>query len=402
MRNERYWQVLCAIALGGLILRLVSLCPYAFFCDVPLQLKCLTADTFYLYFPGYVPLQWLIVGLARCGLPIFTAMWGISLSCGMGSLLYVALAARKAAGEEYSWLAAAVMAFGILPVYFSVSGASYPTDMLCVSGMLFHGWEFLQSKKARSYYLALAWLCFGILMRPLSAGVCCAGMAVLAWHGRDWRAWFVTALAIMLTAGLYLAISIPAYGSLSAMLHASSALSTELERQTWQSKLTNLARFGIYPIYAFHVWLVFVAWVVLKNWRFRKRPLLLFLAAVAGPYLLLLLRYIPHAGYYCLLVPALVVLPACFLPPIPAGRLGGFRAVAATFVVVAACQWFLLRPVATTSLLRGAANAYVLQYTRSGIKHGMFTTLAQIMKANKLDMKLIPPARLDAPETPPG
>src|SRR5580658_5998146 len=105
----------------------------------------------------------------------------------MGSIFYVAAAARKAAGEEFSLLAAAVMAFGILPVYFSVVGATYATDMLCVSGLLFHGWEFLRQSKPGSYYLALAWVCFGILMRPLSAGFCCAGLVVLLWHGRDWR-----------------------------------------------------------------------------------------------------------------------------------------------------------------------------------------------------------------------
>jgi hypothetical protein len=384
------------MAAAGLIIRLMSLCPSGFFCDVPSQLKAMQANSFFLYFPGYIPLQLLFRRLAQCGVDQFAAMWLISLACGMGSLFYVALAARKAAGEEFSLLAAAVMAFCILPVYFSVAGASYPTDMLCVSGMLFHGWEFLQSRRARSYYFALGWLCFGIMMRPLSAGTCCAGLAVLLWYGRDWRALLVTVLAVPLTVAVYLAISVPYYGSLAAMLHSSSSLSAEMAAQGWRNKITNLARVGIYPIYGFQIWLVFMAWVALRNWQFRKRLPLVFLAAVVGPFFILLLRYIPHAGYYCLLVPALVLLPACFLPPLPAGGLRLLSGVGAVFVAIAVCQWLLIRPVPTTSMATGAANAYILQYSRSGIKQGMFETLASIMFKNNLNTNLIPAQRVNS------
>ncbi len=397
MSKQKYWGGLWAIALGGLLIRLISLPPFGFFCDVPGQLKAIHSNAFHIQFPGYVPFQLLVWGMARTGLTLFEAMWLISLACGMGSMFYVALAARRAVGEEFSLLAGAVMAFGILPVYFSMTGASYPTDMICVAGLLFHGWEFLQTRKAGSYYLALAWVCFGIMMRPLSGVFCCAGLAVLLWYGRGWRAWVVTAAALALTVAVYAAISLPYYDSLAAML-PSSGNTTELHELSsqlnWKSKVSSFTRVVVYPVYGFHVWLVFVAWVALRNWQFRKRPQLLFLAAFAVPYFLLLLCWISHAGYYCMLIPALVLLPACFLPPLPTGGLRLFTKIAAAFVVIALCQWLLIRPVPTTNLATGAANAYVLQYSRSGITQGMFETLAHIMLKNNLDTNLIPSQRV--------
>jgi hypothetical protein len=394
MSNKKYWIGFWAIVAGGLILRLMSLCPFGFFGDVPLQLTAIQTNTVKLNFPGYMPIQLLFSGMSRLGLTPFDAMWLVTLACGMGSIIYVALAGRKAAGEEFSLLAATVMAFGILPVYFSVVGATYATDMLSVSGLLFHGWEFIQRRKAGSYYFALGWVCFGIMARPLSAGFCCAGLAVLLWHGRDWRAWLVTAVALALTLAAYAAISLPYYGSWAAMMESRASAMRELEGQNLKSVLTNLTRAGVYPIYGFQVWLVFMAWLALKNWQFQKRRPLLFLAAFAGPYFLFLLRYIPQAGYYGLLIPVLVLLPACFLPPVPPDGVRLFAGVAAAFVAVAACQWLLVRPVPTTSLSAGAANAYVLQYSRSGIKQGMFETLSSIMYKHNLDTNLIQPKRM--------
>jgi hypothetical protein len=97
-----------------------------------------------------------------------------------------------------------------------------------------------------------------------------------------------------------------------------------------------------------------------------------------------------------LLIPALVLLPACFLPPVPSGSVRLFSKVGAVFVAIAACQWLLIRPVPTTNLATGAANAYVLQYSRSGIKQGMFETLASIMFKNNLSTNLISPERVNA------
>jgi len=396
MSKKAYWSGFWGIIVAGFITRLISLCPYGFFCDVPQQLRAMQANTFFLFFPGYVPLQLVFWGLTQCGLGHFQSMWLISLACGMGSMFYVALAARKAVGEEFSLLAAAVMAFGILPVYFSVAGASYMTDMLCVSGMLFHGWDFLQTRKARSFYLTLAWLCFGIMMRPLSASFCAAGLAVLLWYGRDLRAVFVSVLALALTVAAYTAISVHYYGSLAALLNSSSSHSNQLASWDWKSMVSNLARVGIYPIYGFHIWLIFIVWVARKNWAFKKSRQLLYLTALAGPYFIVLARYIPHAGFYCLLIPALVLLPACFLPPVPSGSVRLFSRVGALFVTIAACQWLLIRPVPTTNLATGAANAYVLQYSRSGIKEGMFETLASIMFKNNLNTNLISPERVNA------
>jgi hypothetical protein len=253
-------------------------------------------------------------------------------------------------------------------------------------------WIDFPGKQEDARYLAVAWVCFGIMMRPLSSGFCCFGLAYLLWQSRDWRAWVITGIAVALTLGLYAAISLPYYGSLAAMYRSTSALS--VGDGGWTGRLTNLARVGIYPIYGFHVWLVFILWAALAHWRSRKRPQLLFLASFAVPYFMLLVHYIPQAGYYCLLIPALVMLPACFPPPAPGGGLRLFTGISALFAAIALCQWLLVRPQPTTSLATGAANAYILDYSRSGIKQGKFETLASIMMKNNLDTNMIPPSRV--------
>jgi len=106
-------------------------------------------NTVELNFPGYMPIQLLFSVLARCGLTPFGAMWLVSLTFGMGSVIYVALAARREAGPAFSLMAAVVMSFGILPLYFSVVGATYAADMLCASAMVFHGSIFLENRKTR-------------------------------------------------------------------------------------------------------------------------------------------------------------------------------------------------------------------------------------------------------------
>jgi hypothetical protein len=142
------------------------------------------------------------------------------------------------------------------------------------------------------------------------------------------------------------------------------------------------------------VWLVFTVWVALRHWRFQKRRPLLFLVTLAAPYFVLLMRYIPNAGYYCLLIPVLVLLPACFIPPVPSGGLRVFTRLAVAFVAVAVCQWLLIRPVPTTSLATGSANAYAFHYSRSGVKQGRFETLASIMVKNNVETNLVPPNRV--------
>ena len=393
--GKNYWAGLGIIFLAGLGLRLLAVPPFGFFCDVPSQIAAIESKRFFVQFPGYVPFHLLVATLAGTGLSTFGAMWLFSLVCAEASFFYVVLAARKAAGEGFSLLAGLVMACGVFPVYFSMVGASYTTDMLCVSGMLFHGWEFLRSRRPAHYYLVVAWLCFGFLMRPLSAVWTIFGLAFLFSTRPSWRTFFLSALLLGTAAAFFLALSVPCYGSFSAWLKSAAGPASALAGVEWRSRLTNLVRAIGYPVYGFHLWLGFTAWAAMKHWRTRNRPEFLYLVLVVGPYCLLLQRYIAHAGYYCLVIPALVLLPACFFQPVPMFRGRKLACLGATFLTVSLCQWYVLRPVASTSVAACVADAYFLQYSHAGLKAGMFEILSSIMHKNNVRTQRIPKGSLD-------
>jgi hypothetical protein len=70
----------------------------------------------------------------------------------------------------------------------------------------------------------------------------------------------------------------------------------------------------------------------------------IYLALLAGPYWLVLVRYIPHAGYYCLLLPAIVLLPGCFCSRRKSLFARHAFGVGGSFLIISVCQWFLLSP----------------------------------------------------------
>jgi hypothetical protein len=385
MSGRKYLIWFWAMLALGFVLRAFSLPSVGFFCDVPNQITAIESKSFLIQFPGYAPFHLVIAGLAKIGISTFHAMALFSFLCGMVSLVYVMFAAREAAGEELSLLVGLVMAFGIMPLYFSVVGTSYTTDLLFVSGMLYHGLRYIRQREAKHYFLTVAWIGFGIVMRPVSAAWALPALGCLLYLKPEKRLILGTVLGLFLTAAIFLGISLSFYGSFSAMLEASRCLSAELAK-THSSKhaLANLVRVFAYPAYGFHLWLLFGGFVLLRYWRQCKRPEYIFLLAVVGPYWLLLLRYIPHAGYYCLVTPALALFPIILLPKAPAFRMRFAPALAVGFLAVSLCQWFLVKQIPTTNIMTGTLNAYVLQYSRAGVRSATCETLTSILRKNGL------------------
>lgn len=390
--SRSYWISFLAISAAALGIRLASLPKVGFYCDVPEELSVIASGIYRIQFPGYVPFHLLIAKLARLGIPTFDVMWLLSLVFGMISLFYVMLAARRVAGDKVSLAIGLVTGLGILPVYFSVVGASYATDMVCAAGMLFHGWEFIRSRQPAQYYCVLLWFVFGILMRAASMAMCLPGIVCLL--AMDWKASraAVTALVLAATGALFFGLSWPYYGSLQAFETASRATSEAIKYTGVQGVLTNFFRFVAYPVYGFQLWLVLT---VMMAWRGRgrwRKSELLYLVCVGGVYMAFLLRYIPHAGYYCLLAPAFILLPVCFAA---AETDSGARFLrwACAFSVIALAQWFALRPITPKGLPTAIADAYFLQYSRAGIKDAMSETLSSISLRYQIDTNRIPEVR---------
>jgi hypothetical protein len=397
MKNRTYWIGFVGIMAAGLAVRLASLPPIGFYDDVPLALRALELKDNAWGFPGYAPYNLLVGHLAGPHVSYFQVMVILSLIMAMSSVVYVMLAARAAGGDLISWGAGATLSLGVFPLYYSLVGTTYVSDTLCVSAMLYHGWEFFRSRRPAQYYWTLAWYCFGVIVRPVSAGCTFLGLAVLLFFWKSRAAIFATLVAVMLTCAIYVGISAstPFFGSVAGFIRGAVLYKTTLH-QTFDRRhiLTNLFRFFCSPVYGEQIWLVFGLVVAVKYWQNRRKWEFLLLVSLAVPYLLVISRYIAHAGYYCLLLPIFALLPLCFLSR--EGRAAGrlVAGVSAAFVLVALGQWFVIRPIDVTNVPAAVVDSYFFQYCRDGVRTARADTLSELLFRNGIGLDSVPPERL--------
>jgi len=151
----------------------------------------------------------------------------------------------------------------------------------------------------------------------------------------------------------------------------------ELDRTSILQHATNIFRFFAYPLWGLHFFLVFAITRLIQTRKETDRSFLAYCVLLAAPYTILLLRYIPHAGYYPMLLPVITAIP--MLQAQKASRLTLHKAFAvAALAVIFLLQWFCASPVETVDGKTLIANTYFLQYTRAGIKQGMFETLSTL------------------------
>lgn len=360
----------------ALVVRVICLPVKAYFCDVPLNQMAVETGKMLIQFPGYVPYHLLIQFIATMTGSVFGSLMLISLTCGVLSMLLCVSVAGDRAGFHGALLVSIVMGFSLIPVFFSCVGASYATDMLAAAGMVYHGNRFIKRKRFPDYYLVLGWFIFGCLMRPLS--FVCAGMVIVYLLFKQFSVVRAVLTSFLLLGGvcLFMVMSIPFFGSFHSLISAGQTVSTQLQAFSKIQILTNLFRVAIYPLWGLHIFLV-MAVVIL--WRSRKEldfEFGLFLLLLGGPYFCLLVRYIPHAGYYCLIFPVLISLPwvAKNTKIINSHPI----VISLTLTVIFLCQIFVVRPVHTLGPVSLVSNVCMFQYSYMGIKTGMFETLSSM------------------------
>lgn len=390
--NHKEWGFIAAIFIAALILRLISMPSSGFFCDVPAQIKAIESNNLIIQFPGYAPYHFLIAGLASLTASTWQAMLFFSMLCGMLSILYLFLAAKKLAGSTAAVLSGGVMAFAVLPVYFSVAGTSYATEMLFMAGIIYHGISYSGGKKQGWHFgLLLFWLFFGIMMRPPSAVLAIPAVNMLLIRNRDYNRAVLLSFVVLFAALAYFSISSPFYTSFQEFIDSAGKVFNLVSRSSFTGFLTNTFRLIMYPVYSFHIWLLFCLAAFFSNREKRTNQYFLFIILLAAPYLLVLVKYIPHAGYYCPILPVIALFPWTLTKSLAKPVPGNVKLLSLLFVLISLFQFLWLEPVRTKGLGSGIANAYFLQYSRSGLKQGYFETLSTAMfKAGEEYHRLIP------------
>ncbi len=395
MNKKAFWTCAISIVVLAALARWISLPTEGFFCDVPIQIQVVHTGDMVIQFPGYAPFHYCALAITKVtGCSVLNALVAISFACGMGLVILIMQTARELAGDKAALISGLISAVGVFPVYFSVVGSSYPTDMLAIAGMLYHGVRFLRNGGCGHFYGAIVWFCFGCLMRPLSMAFAVFGIAWLLWKRPRWDLGLVAVIAIAATAALYVGISLPHYHSLYEFLHGYVAVQNSVTEGNLKSAVTNLFRVGAYPMYFLNVWLVFAIIVGARAWRALNWTVILYVLGLTGAYFLFLVKYIPHAGYYCFLFPALVVLPWLFAHGENHELEWISIWVGTACAVIGIAQLLLARPIAVRGMASAAADAYFLQYSRAGIKASSFDTLSTILYHNKLFIDEIPKDRV--------
>jgi hypothetical protein len=111
--------------------------------------------------------------------------------------------------------------------------------------------------------------------------------------------------------------------------------------------------------------------------------LMYFFCLLSFPYICILLRYIPHAGYICMVSPLFACCPLLierqFL------RTARVVSLSVIFGIISFVQFFVARPIPFSDLRSLVLNTYVLTYTYQGIQMGLFDNLTSFASRNHLD-----------------
>lgn len=365
---------------------MISLPERPFFCDVPANVAAVETGAMTIQFPGYVPYHLVIKALASILGGVFPGVIVFSLLCGLGALVYSVLFAYDRAGFSGALLASVLMGFSPIALYFSCVGASYTTDLLAMSALIYHGNRVLVKKSDRDYKYAVLWFVFGSLMRSLSFPF--VGLAVLYLLSkcptRKHVVFTVVAFALCVVA--YSAVTLFYFGGLNQIINqVGSAKQGAFHSVTPGWMVRNEVRNILYAVWALNL---FLPAVLAFLWFARKqlhRSLSIFFLLLILPYFCMLVWYIPHAGYICLLLPVFMGVP--WLGEAAFWR--GSRAVslAAIFGITSFLQFFVARPIPFTGTVSLVLNAYVLTYTHQGIKEGMFDNLRDWASRTGIDAK---------------
>jgi hypothetical protein len=369
-------SLLSAIFIVAVLARALSLPTVPFFCDVPTSVAAVNTGKMYIQFPGYVPFHWTIrvIGWVFGG-PFHGAV-AFSLACGMAAMVYCTRFAYDRGGYPAALLTAAFMGFSPISIYFSCVGASYTTDLLGVSAILFHGNRFIDTREDGQFRRVVLWFIFGCLMRTLSFWFLGLGVVFLLWKYPSRKNLVFTIVSSVLGAALFWIPTLYYYGDSGTLRHALIA-PTGAGFHGFGSLwlVENEVRNVLFLLWSMNVFVFVIIAVVWMARRHLNRPLTTFFILLTLPYFCFLLWYNCHAGYVCLLLPAFACAPwLADRPTWPGNRA---LALAALFGIISFVQFFGARPVYFRGISSLVENTYLFTYTNQGIKAGMFANLQQ-------------------------
>jgi hypothetical protein len=381
--------ILTGVFVVALTVRLGSLPHQPFFCDVPANVAAVESGTMIgNAFPGYAPFHWMIKLLGEVAGSPFAGDVLFSVICGLGAILYCTLFAYERAGFRGALLVVILMGFSPMAIYFSTSGASYATDLLGMSAVLYHGNRALIRRSERDLYLVVFWFAFGCVMRPLSFAFAFPGILFLLWRFRSWKNLLITALILSAGAAIYGSLTFHYYGSAAAIQKSLYApKDAGLHPMTFSWIAANEVRYALFFVWAMNFYIVLIPLLLWQARRSLNSPLFTYLLLLTVPYACLMLWYIPHAGYICMLLPAFICAPWVAENRLWMESRGLF--LASIFIVLSFLQFFVARPIPFKGTPSLVLNTYVLTYTHRGIERGMFGNYQQWlawMQGKKLDV----------------
>jgi len=380
-------SLIIAIFTLATIVRLLCLANQPYFVDAEGVVNALTDGSLRIQFPGYVPFCLLLKGMTVLTGSPFASEIVFSILCGLAAMIYMTLFAYDRGQFPGALVVSVVAGFSALTVFFSCVGTSYAAELAAASGMIFHGNRVLTNKEPSHFYGVLVWYVFGTLMRTASFSFTGLALVYLLWKRPSPRNTVAAGAALILTAVVYLGLSAIYFGSLQNFLAGSSIADTLTMHRPLTWLVLNWFRIALYAVWGLNLFLVLAAWILWKSRRQLNWDLASFFFLLTFPYMCLLLKYTPHAGYLCLVLPALICAPwvaekRLWLESRPA-------TVALVLAPILLAQIFLAHPTPIKGPVSLVANAYVLMYTRDAIKSSMNESLVSLAMKNDVGKNYI-------------
>ena len=383
--------LLTGVFVTAAAVRLASLPSHPFFCDVPANVAAVETGTMIgITFPGYAPFHWMIRLLGDVAGSPFAGDLLFSMLCGLGAMLYCTLFAYERAGFRGALLVGVLMGFSPIAIYFSTAGASYTTDLLGMSAVLYHGSRALLRRSERDFYLAVLWFAFSCVMRPLSFAFAFPGILFLLWRFNSGKNLLITALTLAAGAALYGSLTFHYYGSVAVVLQSLGApKASGMHPMTVAWLAPNEIRYALFFIWATSVFILLVPLFLWQARRSLNLPLFTYFLLLTVPYACLMCWYIPHAGYICLLLPAFLCAP--WVADNRFWMESRAPLLASIFIALSLLQFFVARPIPFRGTPSLVLDTYVLTYTHRGIEDGMFGNYQQWLAKMQGKKLAVPP-----------
>jgi hypothetical protein len=253
-----------------------------------------------------------------------------------------------------------------------------------MSAIIFHGNRVLSKDSEQDYRWAVLWFVFGSLMRSISFTFVGLGILYLLFRRPTRQRILFTALAFVAGIVFNLSVTLYFFHGLKGVIDSFAPVNDALHRLSVAWLLGNWLRLLLFIGWGLNILVIIIPVVLWLGRKQINRPLAIFFLLLTLPYFFVLIRYIPHAGYLCLLLPA--IFGAALL--VEKEVLPGLRVISLCLVFggISLLQFFAARPIPFTGPTSLVLNSYLLLYTRQGIEISMFDNLTNYAKKYHIHM----------------